>query len=117
MVEERAKDQRRNDAADVEAGGDEAEHEAIGARRRDRAHDQVARGHGQAREEARGGHHQHEREGGESDASDQHAQAGGRDQPAGGDQAMARGVAGEHAAGEHAGGAHDQEPGQRDSCL
>src|SRR5262245_59575067 len=42
-VEELTEDDRRDDASDVEAARDEAEHAAIGAGRRHRAHDHVAR--------------------------------------------------------------------------
>src|SRR6266851_4712671 len=52
MVQELAEDDRRHHAADVKAGGHEAEHLAERAGRRDRAHDHIARRHRQAVGEA-----------------------------------------------------------------
>ena len=57
VVHQRAEDQRRHDAGDVEAGGDEAEHLAVGAGRRHLAHDHVARRHQRAGAEAGQRHH------------------------------------------------------------
>ena len=66
-----AEHQRRKNAGDVIAGGDESEHPAERAGRGDLAHDQVARRHHQAAGEAGDRHHQHEQDRAEVEAADQ----------------------------------------------
>ena len=113
MIEQLAENGRRHDAGEVEAGRDEAEYAAIGAGRRHRTHDHVARGHGQPGAKTRGRHHQHQRERRKIDEADQGAGGRRRQQPAGGDQAVAGGAGRENAADQDADRTHGQLAGQR----
>ncbi|GCC48570.1 hypothetical protein chiPu_0032566, partial [Chiloscyllium punctatum] len=114
LVHDPAEQQRADDAAEVEAGRDDAEGAAGGTGRRGVAHHHVARRCDHAAEESgepERKRQRHRRQAHQRNQQHQH----GIDREAGrGELAVAMGPVGEIAAGEHARGAGAEECGQRD---